>query len=142
MSRISCFQSLCLSIGNYSCYLLCLFNIAEEYLKTEFSVDKIFSYIACFTKQGYIYFNTSNYKDENNFYVKDPCGILRELTGVDWSVEKVTKKPVEKYYIEQWSVNGKTGHFARVYKGFNSLQSSNCVNNGKIISYRVFKEVK
>lgn len=96
--------------------------------------------------KGYINFNSNNYDDYNNFYVKEPCKILEYLTGVKWTVSKEQadyKIKSNDYVIEFWSRdNGKSGHFARTCKGFNSLQKSYSVDLGKIHTYRIFKVVK
>lgn len=132
------FQSFCLSIGNNACYVLCLIDIAEEFLKKE--IDKI-SAIEKIIDSGAVLFNQNNHNDSDNFFVKDPEKILYLLTGKKWKVrfeESTYKKQNDDYVVEYWSLNGgRSGHFARTYKGFNSLQKSNIVTNGKLVSYRV-----
>ena len=132
------FQTFCKSLGNYACYLFCIINIAEEYLKKSFSYDELFDIIEKSFSQGYVRFNFDDYNDINNFYVNEPCKILYMITGKSWKVKKTYDTPKEKYYIECWSAVEGVCHFARTYVGYNSLQHSNSVENGKIISYRVF----
>lgn len=133
------FQSFCKSIGDYGCYLLCLIDVAEEYLGKE--LDKI-DVIEKSIDRGYVTFNRDNYADSDNFYVKEPCEIMKMITGKNWEVRKedwfYTPSKGE-YVIEFWSINTYQGHFARMHKNFNSLQKSNNVEKGKINSYRVLK---
>lgn len=84
----------------------------------------------------------NNFEDDNNFYVTNPALILKQLTGKNWDVRKekpTYKKKENEYIVEFWSINGTSGHFARIEQGYNSLQKSNCVNKGKIHSLRVCK---
>lgn len=111
--------------------------MAEEYLNSIFE-DKI-KIIEKIIKTGYVDFNWNNYNDDNNFYVKNPAGVLELLTGKKWSVTKELpsyKKEKREYLIEYW-YKAPYGHFARTKKSFNSLQTSNCVKNGVLHSYRV-----
>lgn len=129
-------------MGKYACYVFCLIDIAEEVTGKTFDV---FREITEMKDSGFIDFNESDYSDTGNFYVRDPCGILKQLTDKEWSV---SKQPSDygirdgDYAVEFWSVNGSTGHFARTYKGFNSLQKSVCVSKGSVRSYRIFRLVK
>lgn len=120
--------------------MLSLIDIAEEFLGTK--IDKMKA-IENAILGHFVYFNFENYDDENNFYVTSPEFILKMLTGKKWSVRKENADYVKKddeFVVEFWSKNfGKSGHFARIEKGFNSLQSSLSVKNGKIHSFRVFK---
>lgn len=133
-------QSFCKSLYNYGCYFFCLISIAEEITNKSFNViDTAVSMI----KKGYIQFNWKNYDDPDNFYVKDPCAILYSLTGLKFTVTKENasyKSKAGDYIVEYWK-NGSYGHFARIIRNFNSLQVSQCVNKGKIDSYRVFRKV-
>ena len=96
-------------------------------------------------EKKWVIFNEKNYDDPDNFYVRFPDKILEHFTGKKW---EVSKEPANyqlkenEYAVEFWSIDGKNGHFARMYKGFNSLQKSNNVNKGKVVSYRIFREVK
>lgn len=133
------FQSFCKAIGNYACYALCIIQLAREINETE--LDDIAS-IQKGIKAGYIDFNPADYDSVDNFYVRYPDRYLSMLTGKTFTVtrEPATYKPRHgDYLVEFWSIDGKTGHFAMTYRGFNSLQKSKNVDNGKIISYRVFR---
>lgn len=133
-------QSFLLSAGNYACYVFCILNIAEEYLKRHFSYNEIFEYIEKAIDKGFIEFHKDDHKNIDNFYVANPASFLEMITGRKCQVRKEagnynTKK--NEFVIERWTY-GNYGHFARVKKGFNSLQKSNCTDKGKIESCRVF----
>ena len=135
-------QSFYKSAGAYACYALCLIDVAEQYLGVTLSKD---TSLECCIKYEYIYFNKKNYDDPDNFFVKRPEKVLECLTGKRWTVTKqdASYKPKpDEFAIEFWSYNdGKTGHFARTKNGFNSLQYSKSVREGKIVSYRICKVV-
>lgn len=121
---------------------MCLCKIAEDYTHKKIDIVNTAEEVI---KKGYMTFNWSNYDDSDNFYIRDPLQILEHLTGKKWTGGKVSAPYTPKkdeYAIEYWSRdNGKTGHFAMMDKDFNSIVSSRSVNEGKIISYRVFKVV-
>lgn len=94
-------------------------------------------------KENFIKFDTSFYSNPDNFYVKDAGGFLSYLTKLPFKCEKVYPQdyiPKQgEYAVELWSMDGGvTGHFAITSMGFNSLQTSLNVEQGKIHSYRVF----
>lgn len=131
-------QSLCLALGKWGCYFFCLLDIAREITHKAFDVFES-AYFAI--KSGFIVFNFDDYTDTNNFFISDPVGILKMLTGYSFEVRIESPDYVLKeneFAVEEWSNNGKQ-HFARVRKGYNSLQSSVCVNEGKVTSLRVFR---
>ena len=131
-------QSLFLSLGNESCFFLQLLNIAEK--ETGMPLDVQTSAWLCSIK-NYIYINWTNLLDEKNFLVKEHAKILELLTGKKWSYVKESpnkKKKKNEYIIDEWQ-NGSSIHFDS--KDFHSLQVSNTVQNGKIVSRRVFKVV-
>lgn len=122
--------------------MLCILDIAEEITRKK--LDKIKA-IEAVIKKSYVTFNKDDMTDTDNFYVRSPGKILEMFTNKKWEVTKEPgyyKVKDNEYAVEFWSIDGKNGHFARMYKGFNSLQKSNSVNKGKIISYRIFREVK
>lgn len=96
-------------------------------------------------KKGYMSFDFKNYSNPDNFYVVNPSAILDIMTNKKWVVEKrpADYKPgPDEYAIEFWSIDGKTGHFARLNHNFNSLQKSRNVEKGKIVSYRICRVVE
>ena len=135
-------QSYCKSLADNGCYLFCLFDIAEKVTGKKFDIIKESDF---FIENKWIKFNKNNYSDKNNFFVLNPCKILESLTGLTWTVRKEGKGyiPEEKdIYIEFWSIDGYSGHFARTYDDFNSLEYSRNVGEGNVISYRVFNIVR
>lgn len=135
-------QSFCKALGNEGCYIFCLFDIARQLNPRKYNVlDEIETFI----NLNYVYFNPNNYDDPKNLYVYHPTKILEYLTGKKWTVrvEQGNYQPQkDEFVVEYWSRDGgKTGHFARMQYGFNSLEKSRSVNEGQIYSYRVFKEI-
>ena len=124
-----------------SCYALCIIDIARDVLRKKLDT------ISCLLKgidNKFIYFNLNKYDDPENFYVQNPELFLNLLTRKKFKVSKVIaseyKSSKGDYLVEFWSIDGKTGHFTR--PGKNTLQYSKNVAEGKIWSYRVFREVK
>lgn len=133
-------QSFMLALGNYGCYVFCILNIADEYLKRRLSWNEIMEYIMKGIEKGYIEFHKDNYDHKDNFYVENPAMFLSMIVNKKCSVRKEKANYNAKsgeFLVERW-VNGKYAHFARTNKNFNSLQVSQCVNKGDIESYRVF----
>ena len=139
-------ESFCKSLGNYACYLFSLIDIAEKVTGSTFDVLKV---VTDSISKGYVDFNFNDYNDTNNCYVNNPCAVLYMLTGKSWTVKKIVAPytPIAgDYIIEAWHKDGndnKDGspilHFKRPEN--NSLQHSVSVEQGKIVSYRVFRMV-
>lgn len=132
-------QSLYLSLGNEACYFLQLLNIAEK--KSGHSICIQTAAYLCSIK-GYIYLNWNDLKDKKNFLINESTKILELFTGVRWSYKKESpsyKAKSDEYIINEYK-NGDFIHFDS--EDFHSLQNSNTVKNGKIISKRVFKITK
>lgn len=118
-----------------------MIHVAEKYINTSF--NKIEVICKCIEK-GYVIFNKKNFDDSDNFFVQKPAEILNMLTGREWEVrwEDANYKPTPyEFAIENWSKTTKTGHFAMIKSGFNSLQNSENVRLGKIINYRICKVI-
>ena len=134
-------QSFCKAVGEWGCYALCIVDIAEKVL--DIHLDKL-SCIELGIKKGYISWNEDNYMDPKNFDVLRPDKFLGMMTGATWSVRRENdityQHAPDEYIVEKWERNG-YGHFARTRDGYNSLQDSKCVNQGKLASLRVFKMV-
>ena len=112
--------------GKSSCLFLSLLSIAEEY--TGLPVDFIVAYRKCI-ELGLI---------EKDFFCNDQEKILYELTGTKWK-KTVLKElpdplPENMYTVEKWH-NDRTGfiHFKR--RGWDTLDSSVTVKEGKIAEY-------
>lgn len=137
-------QSFMLSAGNYGCYALQIVQLARE-IKPELKIDDL-SALTAGINSGCIEFNEDDYKDEDNFFVKDPASFLGVLTGKSWKVRKMPAdyqvKPGE-YAIEFWAKNDKNaaigiGHFDR--PTYHTLQSSYTLAMGKCYSKRIFSQ--
>lgn len=141
-------QSFFATAGSESCYALNLIDVAREYIES-FGLELIgneLDYLEHGTVRGFIDFNWKDYSDmQRGFFVKDPCGFLKMITGVDWYGSKEARdykpKPGD-YIIDFWAKteeNGRKGigHFNR--ENHDSLQNSQTVKNGFIYSKRVFR---
>ena len=131
-------QSIYLTLGEESCFFLQILRIAEK--ETGFSLDPITAALICKSK-GYIYLNTDNLKDKNNFLVYKHKEILNLITGEEWEYENLPmpasyKKKVNEYVIDEYQ-NGNYRHFDS--DDFHSLQNSQTVKNGKVVSKRIFR---
>ena len=130
-------QSFYLSLGEEACFFLQILKIVER--EIGYSLDPITAALICKSK-GYIYLNTDNLKDKNNFLVKKHKEILELITGKDWEYEKITnpgyKNKKNEYVIDEYQ-NGSFVHFDS--DNFHSLQNSQTVKNGKIVSKRIFR---
>lgn len=128
-------QSVYLSIGNEACFFLQLLKIVEQDIG--FDVDPITAALIC-KVNGLIYLNTDDLKDKNNFLVKEHAKVLNLLTGKTWkySKESPSYRPKKNEYVIKEYQNGNFIHFDS--DNFHSLQDSQTVKNGKVISKRIF----
>lgn len=116
--------------GDYACLFLSVLSIAEEY--TGLPVDFIVAYRKCIDL-GLI---------EKDFFCNDQEKILYELTGTKWK-KSVLKElpesvPESMFTVEKW-YNPRTGftHFKR--RGFDTLERSITVKEGKISEYYCYE---
>lgn len=143
---INYIESFCKSLGNYGCYVFCLIDIAEKSTGKTFDV---LSVIKQGIDRGLISFDYDDYSSSNNFTVNDPTSFLNMLTGRKWSKTWQNSSYVfkdEDWPVAAWHKDGNNYvdgtpiyHFAR--PGYNSLQRSVSVEQGRIDSYRIFREV-
>ena len=129
-------QSFYLSLGNEACFFLQLLNIAEKF--NGLPIDPSSAAIIC-ARNGYIYLNFNDLSDKKNYEVREHAKVLELFTGVKWAYSKETpfyKAKKNEYVIDEYK-NGAYIHFDS--DSFHSLQNSNTVKNGKIISRRVFR---
>lgn len=123
-------QTVMKNTGESGCLFLSLLSIAEEY--TGLPVDFIVAYRKCI-ELGLI---------ERDFFCNDQEKILYEFTGSKWkkTVVKELSNPVPEntYTVEKW-YNDRTGftHFRR--RGFDTLESSVTVKEGKILEYYCYE---
>jgi len=131
-------QSVFITIGNEACFFLQLLNIAEK--ESGHNIDIETAAWLCSLK-NYIYLNWKDLTDKKNFLVREHAKILELFTGKKWSYTNETpsyKAKKNEYIINEWK-NGSYTHFDS--DDFHSLQKSNTIDNGKIVSRRVFKIV-
>ena len=129
-------QSVYLCLGNEACFFLQLLNIAETY--SGHTIDIETAAWLCSIK-GFIDMNWNDLTDKKNFTINKHAAILELFTGKRWSYIKESpsyKAKKNEYIINEWQ-NGSFTHFDS--DDFHSLQNSNTVAKGKIISRRVFK---
>lgn len=131
-------QSFYLSLGNEACFFLQLLNIAEKY--SGHNIDIATAAWLCSLK-NYIYLNWNDLTDKKNYLINKHADILELFTGKRWLYTKESpsyKAKKNEYIIDEWQ-NGSFTHFDS--DDFHSLQKSNTIEKGKIISRRVFKIV-
>ena len=128
-------QSFYLSLGEESCFFLQILNIAEKELG--YNLDPVTAALICKSK-GYIYLNLNDFKDKKNFLVYGHKEILNLITGKEWEYTKeaATYKPKKNEYVINEYANGSYTHFD---SDFHSLQNSQTIKNGKIVSKRIFR---
>lgn len=131
-------QSFYLSLGNEACFFLQLLNIAEKY--SGHNIDIVTAAWLCSLK-NYIYLNWNDLTDKKNYLINKHTDILELFTGKRWLYTKESpsyKAKKNEYIINEWQ-NGSFIHFDS--DDFHSLQKSNTIEKGKIISRRVFRIV-
>ena len=135
-------QTLLSEAGESACYALDIIEIGERISGK--GTDLIDTLYQAFTK-GYVYYNEKDPNDNDNFFVKNPAGLLSLVTGGRWDAAKVnadyTPKPGE-YVVDYWErqAAGKTiGHFR--LPDWDSLADSQTVKYGRIASKRVFRKI-
>jgi hypothetical protein len=130
--------------GEAACYALDIIEIAQRSLWGGQKIDPVDAlYLG--VSQGYIHYNEKDPNDSDNFFVKDPAAFLAMFAGGRWTVEKVGPDYVPargEYVVDRWE-RVKTGvvigHFR--LPDWDSLQDSQTVRYGKIVSKRVFRRV-
>lgn len=137
-------QSFIKAMGVNGCYFLCLCKLAEEITQKQFDYLRIAE--TCIDK-GFIFFDKKNYNNNHNFFVENPCGVLKEMTGEKWTVKKVSgiyEKQLDEFEIWFWAKNQYyadkgIGHFTT--EEDNLLQNSETVRSGKVYSKRIFRRL-
>lgn len=132
-------QTFCQNIGEYACYALSIMKIAEwEIEKTgKKVVYDVIKTLQAGIDKGYIYYGEPD--DQNNFYVEDPEGFFRLLTGKRCVVTKADPKidrNTGDWIIERWERHN-NGHFR--LPDWDSIIESKTVKYGRLESLRVFK---
>lgn len=126
-------------IYEYGCYFMSLLYAGNVYYSKLVSVDELLMYYNTFIAQGWM---------DPDCYVKDPCAILKYLTGKKYMVVKdAVLDPNANIVIGRWH-NPATNHYHFVVMDRNnnvvwdSLGYSITVADGVVESYRLFYECK
>lgn len=126
-------------IYEYGCYFMSLLYVGNVYYSGISTVDELLMYYNTFITQGWM---------DPDCYVKDPCAILKYLTGKKYMVVKdVALDPNANIVIGRWH-NPATNHYHFVVMDRNnnvvwdSLGYSITVADGVVESYRLFYECK
>lgn len=128
-------------MGANGCYFICLCKLGEEITKNEVDYLRIAEKAI---NHGYIDFNKKDFEDKNNFYVRQPWGVLELITGESWNVRKevgIYDAKDNEYEVWFWATSQTNadkgiGHFTTVND--NLLQKSITVKKGKVYSKRIF----
>lgn len=124
-------------IYDYGCYFMSLLYSRRIPYSEPTTVDELFEYYDIFIDRGWMDFDC---------YVKDPCAILKYLTGKKYTVKKSeVLDPTANIIIGKWyNPTTNHSHFVVMDIGNNviwdSLGSSLTVANGYVESYRLFYE--
>lgn len=150
--KIDFIQSFYAAAGKNACYAFCLIKAGQKWLcknKKVFQLLPQWNYerfLIAGIEKKWIDFNSLNYDDASNFFVREPAKFLGYITNVEWDVIQMDRNYVAKpdeIEIDFWAKSeeaGKkgTGHF--VCSGdTNTLQNSLTVRNGFIYSKRIFR---
>jgi hypothetical protein len=135
-------QTLLGEAGEAACYALDIIEIGERAGRQKLNpVDAFYQGI----ERGFIYYNEKDPNDNDNFFVKNPPALLSMVAGGKWTVEKAgpdyTPRPGE-YVVDRWErvrTGAVIGHFR--LPDWDSLQDSQTVRYGKIVSKRVFRRI-
>lgn len=122
------------NIYETGCYFLDLLFLAKG---REPEMVEMLHYYDLFIKNDWM---------EEDCYIKNPCAILKHLTGKSFTIKKDVVIDKDATYVLGYYYNPTTNihHFVIMNK-FNevmwdSIQNSNTVKNGFIESYRLFYE--
>ena len=126
-------------IYDYGCYFLSLLYVRSKPYSEPANLDEILTYYDTFVEIGWM---------DPDCYVKDPCAILKYLTGKRYSVKKdVVLDTRADIVIGRWyNPVANFHHFVVMDKNnsvvWDSLGESSTVRDGFIESYRLFYECK
>lgn len=126
-------------IYDYGCYFMSLLYVRNIPYSEPATLDELLKYYDTFIARGWM---------DPDCYVKDPCAILKFLTGKKYTVKKdVVLDPSASIVIGRWYEPTTNFHHFVVMDRDNtvvwdSLKDSHTVKNGIIESYRLFYECK
>lgn len=125
-------QELYKKIGEKGSYLICLYDVANDY-----NGSNDLKYFYRFPTAHEVINFIDNGWLSSDMFVKNPEGILSYLTGVNWNVEKRKFIPGDnkKHYIIKCYSYKKLTSFC--LDNFNPLDDFNYINKGVCNSLRV-----
>jgi hypothetical protein len=136
-------QTLLGEAGEAGCYAFDIIEIAERIGGREINlVSALYRGI----EQGYIHYNEKDKNDNDNFFVENPPAFLAMLAGGKWTVEKTGPSyhpAAGEYVVDRWErlkTGTVIGHFR--LPDWDSIDDSQTVKYGKIVSKRVFRKVR
>lgn len=137
-------QSFFKSAGESACYALQIAHVAGLARGLDWNPADA---LEIAVNKGFVDFNRADYSDPNNFFVRDPAGLMSALAGGKWEVRfegaDYEPKPGE-YAVEFWAkapgdaAIGR-GHFDR--PDYHTLQRSETTRVGRCYSKRIFKRI-
>jgi len=130
-------QTFLAEAGESACYALCLIEIAERVMGS-----KVYPMAALedAIERGLIHYGGAG--DDENFFVIRPDVFLSRMTGRPWAIAKAAPDYAPRsgeWVVDRWErkqTGMVTGHFR--LPDWDSLEDSQTVKHGKIVSRRVF----
>ena len=126
-------------ICDYGCYFMSLLYVSKVPYSEPATLDELLKYYNIFVSRGWM---------DEDCYVKDPCAILKYLTGKKYTaVKDAVLDPSANIIIGRWYNPATNFHHFVVMDSNNnvvwdSLGHSTTVADGIIESYRLFYECK
>lgn len=126
-------------VGEAGCYALAIIHLAERITGRDMDVVKELEKAV---SEGFIIYNPDNTEDTNNLFVESPDRFLSSLTGKEFTIKKIDYEYLPKpgefviYRWERTTTKCTYSHFR--LPDFDTLQDSQTVKFGKIVSTRVF----
>ena len=124
------------NVGDYACLVFCIIKIAETYTGKQFDPVAVIS-IALEKK----------WLDED-MYVRYPEEFMSYLCGGRWAYEHANILPSGQmneieFYIERWEWAKKPNEISNHFrlKEWDSLEDSQTVKYGQIVSYRILRKI-
>jgi hypothetical protein len=137
-------QTFCSEIGEAACLAFCILKIIERIQPPLVKINILASLEECI-ELGYISYDWDNPTNPDNFYVKNPAGIMEFFIGGKWEYrhEAADYKPeLGEYVIYRWerkTPNAVLNHFN--LGDWDSIINSKTVALGQIASTRILKRM-
>lgn len=136
-------QTFCKSVGDSGCLALCYIyaclDIIEPIRLKNYNKKQLNEKLICALL--YVYYNTNSLADDMT--VLDACGIFKAITGGQYKFTVYKDNYIKGDKLEGYNcvnfISGKNNHWVLYKDGellFNSLDYSNCVENGVMSDIR------